>query len=140
MSDRPKDLYLSDTQYLKILQKIQTTLATENFKVGCSDCTAIGYKSTDSNCGFCNDEYTDEDMALFPDQYPDRKSRKYRGKNHKCPFDMREIPGILGWGYSCFGKCYLFRHLNKKDWDIKLMQTLVNKTIKWAKENSIHVR
>lgn len=127
-----KDLRLTDEQYLRILQKIKATLAQNDFKVDCFDCTVTGCKSTDSNCGFCNDEYTDEDMALFPDQYPERKSMKYRQKNHRCPFDTRTEPGILGWGWSCFYECYLFKHLGKKGWSLPLMRKMVTQTIKEA--------
>ena len=122
-------LQLTDEQYLRILRKIETTVAQVDFWVGCSDCTVIGSKSTDSNCGFCNDDYIDEDMALFPDQFPERKTTKYRRENHKCPFDMRKEPGILGWGYSCFDGCYLFKHLGKHDWNLSLMREMVDHAI-----------
>lgn len=124
-----KELELTDEQYLRVLKKIGATLAQSDFKVGCSDCVVPGQRSTDSNCGFCNDAYTDEDMALFPAQFPARKSMKYRQENHRCPFDVRDNPGILGWGWSCFSECYLFRHLGKRDWDVSLMRRMVDHAI-----------
>lgn len=128
-----KELRLTDEQYFKILKKIEATITQDSFKVSCSDCNVIGAKSTDSNCGFCNDEYVDRDMDLFPNQYPERKTMKYRGKNHRCPFDMREEPRILGWGYGCFSECYLFRHLGKRDWNLTVMREMVDYAIKVAR-------
>lgn len=126
-------LYLTDEQYLRILKRIRVTVTSEGFEVGCSDCTLVGQKSTDSNCGFCNDAYTERDMALFPDQFPGRRTMKYRGKNHRCPFDMRDNPDILGWGYGCFFECYLFRHLGKRDWSPSLMREMVDHVIEVAR-------
>ncbi len=128
-----EELQLTDEQYLRVLRKIEATITQDGFKVSCSDCTVVGQKSTDSNCGFCNDAYTDEDMALFPDQYPGRKSMKYRQKSHWCPFDMRDKSGILGWGYGCFPECYLFRHLGKRDWNLALMREMVDHTVEVAR-------
>ena len=128
-----KELRLTDEQYLRVLRKIEATIAQVDFKVVCSDCTVTGQKSTDSNCGFCNNEYTDEDMALFPGQYPERKTMKYREESHKCPFDMREEPGIIGWMYGCFYGCYLFEHLGKGDWNLVLMREAVVQVLEAAK-------
>ena len=129
MSD---ELRLTDEQYLRILKKIETTISQDDFVVGCFDCTVIGAKSTDSNCGFCNDAYTDEDTALFPDQYPARRTMKYRRKNHGCPFDMRNNPDILGWSNGCFFECYLFRHFGKRDWKLSLMREMVDRATEVA--------
>ena len=126
-------LYLTDKQYVRVLRKIEAAIACDNFRVSCSDCTMIGNKSTDSNCGFCNDAYVGEDMALFPDQYPERMTMKYRWRNHRCPFDMSEESGILGWGYGCFSRCYLFKHLGKRDWNLSLMREMVDHIIEVAK-------
>ena len=127
------ELYLTNEQYFRVLKRIEVTIAQDDFRVGCSDCTMVGAKSTDCNCGFCNDEYTDEDMALFPDQYPGRKAMKYRKENHRCPFDMREEPEILGWGNGCFYGCYLFKHLGKRNWDLLLMRKMVDHAIEVAR-------
>jgi len=124
-----KELRLTDEQYLGVLRKIEVDVAQDDFKVGCSDCVATGYKSTDSNCGFCNDEYTDKDTALFPERFPIRKSMKYRRENHRCPFDERNEPGIMGWGYGCFSRCYLFRHLGRCDWNLSSMREMVARAI-----------
>ena len=127
-----KELELTDEQYLRLLKGIRTTIASEGFKVDCSDCTITGCKSTDSNCGLCNDAYTERDMALFPDQFPERRTMKYRGENHRCPFDVRKEPAILGWGNGCFYECYLFQHLVRRDWDLSLMREMVDHTIEVA--------
>ena len=127
------ELRLTDEQYLRVLKKIEATIANAGFMVSCSDCTVVGSKSTDSNCGFCNDEYTDEDMALFPEQFPERKSMKYRGENHRCPFDVRKKLCALGWGSGCFYDCYLFQHLGKRDWNLSLMREMVDHAIEVAR-------
>ena len=126
-------LHLTDEQYLRVLKKIEATVNQDSFKVRCSDCTDVGQRSTDSNCGFCNGAYTDEDMALFPGQFPERRSMKYREENHRCPFDMREKPKIAGWGNGCFYECYLFKHLGKGDWKLPLMRKMVDHAIEIAR-------
>lgn len=125
----PSDMNLTDEQYRRILEKMRVTLAQDDFQVGCSDCTVTGYKSTDSNCGFCCDAYTEEDTALFPAQFPERKSMKYRRENHRCPFDLRKTPHTFSWGSGCFFQCYLFAHLRNRDWDLGVMRGMVDQTI-----------
>jgi len=127
------ELRLTDEQYLRVLKKIEATIAQAGFRPSCFDSTFPGDKYTESNCGFCNDAYTDEDMALFPDQFPGRKTMKYLGKNHRCPFDTRDRPGILGWGCGCFCECYLFAHFNKGDWNLSRMREMVDCAIKEAR-------
>jgi len=122
-------IQLTDEQYQRVLRKIETTIAQDDFKVSCFDSTFPGDKYTESNCGFCNDEYTDRDMALFPKQFPERKSMKYRQKNHKCPFDERNAPNVIGWGCGCFGKCYLFGHLGEQNWNLSSMREMVKRAI-----------
>lgn len=121
-----EELYLTDEQYLCILKKIEATIAQDGFRPSCFDSNALGDKYTESNCGFCCDEFTDKDTAMFPDRFPERKSMKYQGKNHRCPFDVRKEPGILGWGSGCFGDCYLFQN---RRYDIKLMREMVDRVI-----------
>ena len=127
-----RSIYLTDEQYYSILLKIKETVNAPDFAVRCVDSTTIGDKYTWSNCGFCNDNFTEEETALFPDQFPGRKSMKYRLENHKCPFDLRRKPGILGWGSGCFYRCYVFSHRGKRDWDLDYMKALVDETILWA--------
>jgi len=123
-------LYLTDAQYERVLEKIGATVTQDDFEVVCSDQAIIGDKFTASNCGFCNVAYTDKDTALFPRLYPEYRTMKYRRENHRCPFDMREEPGILGWGWSCFDECYLFKHLHKRDWDLQVIRKMVYETTK----------
>lgn len=124
---------LSDAQYLEILYKIRNIVNGPNFVVCAVDSTEIGNKYTESNCGMCNDNFTDEDMALFPDQYPSRKTMKYRAENHKCPFDERKI-GDFSMG--CFYDCYIFNTERGKH-KVKNMRKKVESTIqeaeKWQK-------
>lgn len=131
------DMYLTEEQYLSILRKIKETISEEGFTVYCWNSTTVGNKFTESNCGFCNDAYIDKDMALFPHQFPERKTMKYRGENHKCPFDARKKPGILGWGYGCFDECYLFKHLGKRDWGLPLMREMVDSLIRQKEKQLI---
>ena len=121
-----KELYLTDEQCLKVLKKIEAVVVYDDFVPSCFDSTFPGDKYTESNCGFCNDAFTEVDMALFPEQYPERRSMKYRLEGHRCPFDERIEPGLLGWGSGCFGGCYLFKHRVKQDWNLLLMREMVN--------------
>ncbi len=122
-----KNLYLTDKQYQSILLKIKKTVEQNNFQYNCVDSTSIGDKYTKSNCGFCNNDFTEKDTALFPEQYPERKSMKYRLANHKCPFDMRTPDNLdMGYGNGCFCRCYLF-HTRKIN--ITTIKKLVNDTI-----------
>ena len=114
------DLYLTDTQYLKILKKIKETVDQENFRPNYFDSTFTGDKYTESNCGLCNDNFTDKETALFPEAFPNRKSMKYSLAHHKCPFDQRNQPTD---SKGCFYYCYLFQ--NKKH-DLKLMRKMVD--------------
>jgi len=123
------DLYLTDEQYVSILKKIEATVMQKDFVVRCDDSVAIGAKGTYSNCGFCNEDYTDKETALFPSQYPDRKTMKYRKDNHKCPFDARGTVNFLGYGSGCFFNCYLFEHKRKQDWKIKTIHKMVKECL-----------
>jgi hypothetical protein len=102
-------LHLTDEQYQRVLLKIRDVLSNDGFEVRCEDSTFVGDKYTKSNCGFCNDEFTEKDTAMWPEQFPERRSMKYRQDGQKCPFDMRKMPGIVGWGSGCFFGCYLFK-------------------------------
>jgi len=125
------ELYLTDEQYLRILKKIETTVGQGGFKVSCADYTVVGQKFTNSNCGFCNSAYTEKGMALFPDQFPVRRTMKYRRANHRCPFDMRNNAGF--WSHGCFFECYLFKHRGKRDWSLSLMREMVDHVVEVAR-------
>lgn len=120
----PENMYLTDSQYRDILLKIKDVLEQENFKPCYYDSTAFGDKYTESNCGLCNNYFTIKEASLFPKEYPERKSMKYRRPNHKCPFDMRREPGLMGYGMSCFYTCYLFK-TKSGNHDLILMRTKV---------------
>ena len=104
-----KKLCLTDEQYKKLLFKVKEIVDVKGFGYSCEDSTMVGNKHTISNCGFCNDEFVDKDMALFPDEYPQRKTMKDRLDHHKCPFDMR-IRNKYSYSYGCFYHCCLFQH------------------------------
>lgn len=119
-------LYLTDEQYEAILLKIQSTVHQKNFRYSCFDSTLTGFKHTGSNCGFCNDDFTEKETALFPEEFPDRKAMKYRRSNHKCPFDMR----TESYGYGCFYNCYLFyRRFGGQEPKLSEIRKLVDQTI-----------
>ena len=103
-----KSIHLTDTQYKRILLKIKETVGQEEFQYSCVDSTNIGDKYTRSNCGFCNDEFAEKDTALFPENFPERKSIKYRQEHHQCPFDMRSKN--VHFGFGCFYDCCLFQN------------------------------
>ncbi len=116
-----KEIYLTDPQYLKILHKIQVKVKEPGFKPNCFDSTALGDKYTESNCGLCCDDFTDKETAMWPNQFPERKSLKYRLEHHKCPFDERVESGF-GFGMGCFYKCYLF---SNRTYDVQLILKMV---------------
>lgn len=122
-----KSLYLTDEQYMAILLKIKAKISEDKFKPFCYDSITPGNKFTRTNCGFCNEEFTDKKTALFPESFPKRMTMKYRRGNHKCPFDMREELSDLSWGNGCFYKCYLFK---LKVHEVDVMRVMVEEIIK----------
>lgn len=120
------ELHLTDEQYVRILKKMRRLLV-DGFVVWRADSTFVGDKWTKSNAGFCNDELTDKDSAMWPENWPERKDMKYLQDKHKCPYDMRKEPGLLGWGSGCFSECYLFSLRNGHD--LQLMRKLVDDLI-----------
>jgi len=133
--ERHAELYLTDEQYMRLLAKVKETINQPDFEVYCYDSTYPGDKYTESNCGLCNDEFCELDMALFPESFPDRKSKKYKENWHKCPFDMRAMSGEFRSG--CFYTCYLFKTRHGQH-DIELMKQLVDVTyqeVEWWQES-----
>ncbi len=139
------NLELTNKQYYNLLLKIRNTVDDLNFKPYCYDSITIGDKFTKSNCGLCNEDYTELETALFPDDFKKygRKSRKYRKKNHKCPFDLRfgtDGKDFTDYGWGCFYHCFLFgngiefKELGKNKDDIYFIRKLVNETIKGYEE------
>lgn len=100
-----KDLYITDMEYLQLLQKIKEVVNKPDFKPTWYDSTTMGDKYTETNCGLCNDNFTTKDTAMFPDQFPQRKDMKYAKSEHKCPFDFRKK---VGWN-GCFYTCWFFK-------------------------------
>jgi len=119
------EIHLTDKQYLNLLFKIRDVVNAPNFEVYRYDSTQVGNKYTESNCGMCNDNFTELDMTLFPDQYPDRKCMKYKKKNHKCPFDMRET---TDFSMGCFYHCYLFAK-KQGTFETEILSEMVDETI-----------
>jgi len=133
-------LELTNKQYHNLLLKIRNTVNSPNFQPYCYDSTTIGDKYTESNCGLCNDAYTTLETALFPEEYKKygRRSRKYRKKNHKCPFDLRfgtDGKGFIHYNWGCFYHCFLFgngiefKELGKNKDDVDFIRKLVEETI-----------
>lgn len=103
------DTYLSDEQYTEILKQIHVaTLEVEEGKrtLYLYDCDVIGQKDTYTNLGMCNPEWVTKENSLWPEQFPQRKSRKYKQPHHLCPFDRRQSYTAAHWG--CFSSCMLF--------------------------------
>lgn len=115
------DSYLSDSQYLILLDKIYEKLkSTDKFEL--VDSNIIGNKYVASNIGFCNEDYTTIENALFIVDYIEykRKSLKYRDKLHACPFDNRvrnnmEKSSCSDFGSGCFYTCCLKKNISKED-------------------------
>lgn len=109
-------MYLTDNQYLKILDMIEDKL-NNNIHPSITDSTSIGDKSTYSNIGFCNEGFTTLETALFPDDFKKygRKSLKYRINNQACPFDNRvrephKKHGLMNLSCGCYYTCGLNRN------------------------------
>lgn len=64
-------MYLTDEQYEKILKKIKDAVCREEFEAVCCDSDQVGNKYNRTNCGFCNDGFTDQDTALWRQLTPD---------------------------------------------------------------------
>ena len=118
------NLYLTDRQYLDILEKIEQKLKEGSFDYYIYDSNEIGNKYTESNLGFCNEDYTTLDTALFPNQFIEfgYKGMKYKKENQACPFDdrvrtLKNEKGCfnsIGWG--CYYTCCLRREgLSKEE-------------------------
>jgi len=120
-----KEMYLTDKQYYSILLKIKKVVNQNSFKPYCDDCNITGMKYTETNCGFCNDEFTKKETAMFPKDFPERKDMKYCKSNHKCPFDTRVLD--VDYAYGCFYYCYLFQSKGKAT--VEIIREIVNKLI-----------
>ena len=123
------DLYLTDEQYIEILNKIKSMVNKEGFKPYIYDSTETGNKFTESNCGFCNDSFITKANSLSPDRYPAQKSMKYRANHHPCPFDKR-FKGIdYGemYGLGCYYYCTLTKRVT-----IEAIKKSVDRVLKYS--------
>ena len=115
-----KDIYLTDEQYGKLLEKIKVAVS-ENTQFKVMDSTDIGNKYTTSNVGLCNDGFTELDTALFPEQFLEygRQSMKYTKIHHICPFDRRlehvEKDAPVNFSNGCYYTCSLKKKRNDKE-------------------------
>lgn len=118
-------MYLTNEMYGRVLAKIHQTVNAPDFKPRGQDCTDIGAKSTTTNCGMCNDEFTTQDSAMWPDMFPKRKTSKYPLSQHICPFDRRTDADGRG---GCFYKCYVFwaEHKHNVDYMRQLVQERID--------------
>lgn len=101
-----KNLHLNDDQYLTLLKKVRKCLDTLSYADGFDD-TTIGCKDTQCNVGLCNDEMTEKEFSMRPDEFPQRKVMKYRQEHHKCPLDYRPVSKEFRSG--CFYTCLFFK-------------------------------
>jgi len=132
--ERHVELYLTDEQYSRLLKKIKETVNRSDFEVYCYDSTYPGDKYIESNCGLCNDEFTELDTALFSESFPSRKTMKYRKEYHKCPFDLRSMSDEFRSG--CFDDCYLFKNQYKGhnlDVIIQMVEETILEAERWQK-------
>ena len=116
-------IYLTDKQYLELLQKLRIDL-DKTEKILFEDSTETGYKHTVTNVGLCAGEATEtnwskdkhltRETAMWPKEFdkigkvkyesPQMFTRKYKRKNHKCPFAEK---GTNTDG--CFYRCKIFQ-------------------------------
>lgn len=103
-----KKLYLTDEQYLGILDRLQKRIE-DNSPLVYRDSTTPGDKYTYCSWGLCSADkviYPTPDLQLFPDHFPERISPKYTTRRHLCPFDKRDVLKHAG---GCFYHCRIFR-------------------------------
>jgi len=89
-------LYLSRSQYVAALRRMREYLNTVSQIDGYDD-TTIGAKNTECDAGLCLDAawLWPRDANLFPDQYPQRVSPKYRSDALYCPVKETQRYGLL---------------------------------------------
>lgn len=130
-----ENIYLTDEQYWELLIKIYKTVSASGFDPQGYDSTSFGDKYTETNCGFCNDNFTTKETALFPDDFPERKSMKYGEIHHKCPFDSRPMNKLDING--CFYTCLIFKNPSIKTSELI---TLINERRKEVMPNGASTR
>ena len=109
-----KDLYLTDEQYLELLDKIEEVLAS-GAPLYIDDCNDIGNKHTESNVGLCNDNLTTKETAMWPEEFPRRTDMKYSKDYHICPFDNRFDAIEKGKKKCMFNGCFYTCSLAKPE-------------------------
>ena len=103
------DLYLSDKQYLTMLEKLQT-LIREGLKLELDGSDDIGNKHTHASWGQCTEKNWDKD-ALFREDKPFLGSKQH-AKGQFCPFDTKvptEGNKLRNNPSGCFYRCRLFQ-------------------------------
>lgn len=109
---RDNKLHLTKEQYIIVLKRVREKIANLIDEVRGYDDTTIGSKSTECNAGLCEDDfkiYTKE-MNLWPEQYPQRVSPKYRYESEYCPLSKTHSSS------GCFYDCLFFQeHLTDKE-------------------------
>ena len=131
-------LNLSDKMFLEALYKIKDIVNKKDFHPTSYSCEETGYKETKTNCGMCNqDELTTKENSLFPEQFPERRSLRYRKQNQQCPFDMRKESESNGCYYSCY-VFMMFKYEKKnRGYDINRMKEMVKDRIQEV-EGRVH--
>lgn len=135
-----KDIYLTDEQYLKLLDKVKDLVIRED-SYFVFDSTTIGDKYTTSNIGLCNEELTDLDTALFPNEFKNynRKCMKYKKEHHLCPFDNRIKLIETKETTNMLNGCYYTCSLQKKKPSREEALNLIMYTKELARENKIKI-
>lgn len=107
-----KNIYLTDDEYIDLLQRVRDKIAEDGATLFFNeDCDDIGNKSTTSNYGLCNDEFTTKEIAMWPNNFHSNKEMKYLENWHFCPFDKRLHDLILhsktdvNYMNGCFYTC-----------------------------------
>ncbi len=124
-----REIHLNDEQYRRILIKIRNVVNADGFASTCYDSTEMGNKFTESNCGFCNEEFTELDTAYWPDRFPQDTSMKHTRKDQKCPFDILPTPKrFISCG--CYYTCFIFHGRTYGEDKVKKIRLLVALKIK----------
>lgn len=110
MLSYPTHLYLTDEEYLRILQNLKKEIQNDA-RLVYENSNAPGNSYNFCSWGLCSISKSiapEPTMHLWPDRFikESKVAMKYRQHHQKCPLDKRQVSTSLGCFYSCrvFGK------------------------------------
>lgn len=111
MIEYKPDLYLTDEEYLRILQNLKDEIQNSGVQLVYENSDDFGNSYNYCSWGLCSISKNiapEPTMHLWPDRFvkESKVAIKYRQPHQKCPLDKRQSENSLGCFYSCcvFGK------------------------------------